>query len=733
MDWLYFSFFYENRQFCWMNALYFRRILEEKVHIDMDDRINGYLDKMQQFENAGFVIEALQLADQLVKTFPDDKAGILLEKAKLEFRNQYYREALFDFIAVHELIKEREVYDLILEAYYLPNKEMLERNFRDNVKHLEAYPHYRNVHGEQQMDSVPIWQDEEILICTNLADRSFYMYKSVKNNIEKDKAANQILMLINELWMKKIIIFEENFRMDIDFMDMDIPMYLVFDADYWILFLQLYDITELMKRNRIVFLIGKESVYSYLQEDQVVLPTCFCANGQKEYDLVLEEVIEIFNQQDEKMRHGIETYYKTNKESIISNIKSGKPKIIFLTSRFTTALQYHTRDCMQAAERLGYETRLLIEQDGIHRVGSRYARKCIAEFRPDIVFAIDVFSVSKGWCPKEVVWITWIQDKLQKSTGNQEVINSLSERDVLISAFISDLNGTQWGMEYKDVLKAPISVNGCLYQNWELSQEEKRKYNCDICIVANESDYKKKIDVFLEEISKDVHKDCRDIISVYIDLMEQEQFFYGFENNFKIINYIALQLGIYYNQNFIRYMSDYIYYLIFYSRYKSLVAEWLIDHGYTNIKLYGSEWGNNEKFRPYAMGVIENGEKLSKALRASKIAIGLHPHVSLPARLIETIASGTFYIAHHIPEEFDLANAREYFKEGEELVYYYNKQDLLDKIHYYLNHENEREKIVKAGQNRIAQDLTYEKILKRVIQETAQLIEKREEKENAHN
>ena len=60
-------------------------------------------------------------------------------------------------------------------------------------------------------------------------------------------------------------------------------------------------------------------------------------------------------------------------------------------------------------------------------------------------------------------------------------------------------------------------------------------------------------------------------------------------------------------------------------------------------------------------------------------------------------------------------------------------KDLLDKIHYYLNHENEREKIVKAGQNRIAQDLTYEKILKRVIQETAQLIEKREEKENAHN
>ncbi len=695
-----------------------------------DDRINKYLDKILEFEKAGYITEALQLANKLIKTFPEDKVNMLLEKAKLEFRNHYDKEALLDFIAVYEMSRDIQLYDLILEAYYLPNKEKMEQNYSINIKLLETYPHYRNPHEEMHIGIVPILIDDEMLICVNLDDKNFSIY--IKNNKLIVEEKDQVAMLVNELWIDDIVICENCFRINSPFLDMNIPIYLVFDMDYWKIFLLLYSIENLIDLNRVVFLIDKTSLFNYLQEDEVMFPTRYYYNGYNEYEIVLKKAWITCNQLFESAKKDIEKYYINNAEQIIHRIKTHNSKIMFVTSRFTVALQYHIRDCMQAVEKLGHTTKLLIEQDGIHRVSDRYIIKCLLQFKPDIIFSIDHFRNEKI-CPKEIVYITWIQDKLQPTTGNQKIVNALSERDVVASAFISDLNGKQWGMDYKEALKLPISVNDSLYRHWDMSQNEKRQYECDICIVANATDYLQEIGIFMKSIPELVKRDCHDVINVYIDLMEQEQFFFGFEGNYQIIHFIISQLEINFNQKFIRLLSETIYYNIFYRRYKSLVAEWLIDHGYTNIKLYGNEWGNNEKFRPYAMGVIENGEKLSKALRASKIAIGLHPHVSLPARLIETIASGTFYIAHHIPEEFDLANAREYFKEGEELVYYYNKQDLLDKIHYYLNHDNEREKIVKAGQNRIAQDLTYEKILKRVIQETAQLIEKREEKENAHN
>lgn len=77
------------------------------------------------------------------------------------------------------------------------------------------------------------------------------------------------------------------------------------------------------------------------------------------------------------------------------------------------------RDCMEAAQTLGCETELVIEPDGIRRVTDFYTVERLAEFKPDIIFCIDHFRYEKKFAiPQEIVWITWIQDKLPQSTGN---------------------------------------------------------------------------------------------------------------------------------------------------------------------------------------------------------------------------------------------------------------------------------------------------------------------------
>ncbi len=691
----------------------------------MNELLLQYIDKALKMEQKGYPEEAIQLLDKILTTFQESREIILLEKAKLEFRNGYDKKALLDFIIVYELLQNSDIYDLILEAYYIPNKDTLFQMYQNNIQFLREYPHYKNEYENEELEFIPIWQDNESLIYVNMKERRFDILK--RRKLDDVLQEDIVAMLINELWKEDILKCEKSFRIEEAFMDMNNPLYLAFDRTYWELFIQLYDIEQFFTFKRIVFLVGKNSAYDYLSEDTILLPSKIVLNiGSEGYIELLEQIKLSNNKKCKEYKEEIEKYYKENAINIIERVKKRKIRIVFSTCRFTTALQYHTRDCMMAAENLGYETKYLIEQDGIHRMTLRYKLRILAEFKPDVWFQLDHFRPEWEWFPKEIIYLTWVQDKLPQTTGNKERVASLLNRDIILSMFISDLSGKQWDMEYKDALKMPISANKMIYKNWKLSEQEKEYYSCDICLLGHVTNYKEEIEDFMTNIPKEFRQDIQDIIKVYIDLMEQEEFFYGYEQTYKIIYYIANSLHIYFNESSLFNLSKYLYDTIYYIRYKLLIAEWLIDNGYTNLKIYGKGWDKMEKFQAYAMGTIENGEKLSKALGAAKISVGFHPHVSLPAKVIEAISSGTLCITHNIPQEFDLANAREYFKEDKEIVYYYGKEDLLKKVEYYLEHEEERKNIIKAGQKRIEEELTYEKILSKVLQEAAELVEKRE-------
>lgn len=691
----------------------------------MNTLVNQYLNKMLLMEEKGCVTEALQLVNKIMQTFPEYSKEILFEKAKLEYRNNMDKNALIDLIMAFDLSKDQEIYQLILEAYYAPNKFILQETYQRNLELLKHYPYYMDIFEEVSMLYFPIWVDDKTLIYVNISEKHFHIFE--RNLSDELPQANQIIMMINEMWISTILQYEALSHIKPRFMDKELPIYLFYNKVHWNIFLQLENVQHLIDRRRIVFFIGIINMKKYLHSKYTLRPNKVYFNGFENPYLPI--INSIFTELQEKIiskKHEIEEYYQNHADNILKALKSGTPKILFFTSRFTTAVQYHTRDCMQAAKNLGCEVRLLIEPNEISRIKDNDIIRDLCDFKPDLVFCIDHFRAISSIIPKSIVFLTWIQDKLPQSTANKEIIHSLDSRNILLSMFISDLSGSQWGMNYKDVLKAPISANLQLYRSRHLTKDETEALSCDICIVANATDYEKEIEEIIEALPEEIKHDCRDVISVYLDLMQQEVFFEGKEKNYQIINYIINQLGIHMSTEAYYYIAEQIYYVVYYKRYKTLVAEWIIDAGYKNIKLYGNEWSNNKKLKPFAQGTVNNGDELSKALAVSKIAIGLHPHVSLPARAIESIASGTLYLAHNISQEVDTANAREYFEEGKEIIYYYSREDLLSKIDYFLTHETERKSIIEAGQKCIQQKLTYEKMFQRVFKEAAALIETRE-------
>ncbi len=60
-------------------------------------------------------------------------------------------------------------------------------------------------------------------------------------------------------------------------------------------------------------------------------------------------------------------------------------------------------------------------------------------------------------------------------------------------------------------------------------------------------------------------------------------------------------------------------------------------------------------------------------------------------------------------------NLKDYYIPGKEIVIFQNTKDLIDKIHYYLAHEDKREAIARAGHERTLQDHTYEKRFKEIF------------------
>lgn len=57
----------------------------------------------------------------------------------------------------------------------------------------------------------------------------------------------------------------------------------------------------------------------------------------------------------------------------------------------------------------------------------------------------------------------------------------------------------------------------------------------------------------------------------------------------------------------------------------------------------------------------------------------------------------------------DADNLRDYYEDGKEIVIYKDTKDLIEKIKYYLEHDEEREAIAKAGYEHTLRDHTYEK------------------------
>lgn len=112
-------------------------------------------------------------------------------------------------------------------------------------------------------------------------------------------------------------------------------------------------------------------------------------------------------------------------------------------------------------------------------------------------------------------------------------------------------------------------------------------------------------------------------------------------------------------------------------------------------------------------GVADSSTMMPKIFKCSKININMTNRAirsGIPLRVLDIMGCGGFVLSNYQQE------LAEYFIPGEEIVLYDSIPDLLNKINYYLIHDDERQQIAKNGYKKIKKYHSYETRISNIIE-----------------
>jgi spore maturation protein CgeB len=103
------------------------------------------------------------------------------------------------------------------------------------------------------------------------------------------------------------------------------------------------------------------------------------------------------------------------------------------------------------------------------------------------------------------------------------------------------------------------------------------------------------------------------------------------------------------------------------------------------------------------------GNDMVKSINSYKIHLNCNIADDINYRTFETLGCRTFLLTNYTP------GLEKLFDIGKELVIYESLEDLDSKVKYYLENEDERNKIAEAGYLRVKKDHTYFERVKKLI------------------
>ena len=351
-------------------------------------------------------------------------------------------------------------------------------------------------------------------------------------------------------------------------------------------------------------------------------------------------------------------------------------------------------------ERIGYVVREKCEDAFLEEKLSERLKKGY-----DFMISFNFYpSVAK--CCKEagIPYLSWIYDGEDMGLYHSSVFFDTNYIFSFDSAMVERLRAK--GVEH--IYFMPLGVNIKRLDAIPFVPEEQEKFQCDISFIGNLYLNKKSLDSL----------SLSDYAKGYIEGILKAQVLINFSSLMnelltpKLVDFIEEQ----YDQKDSRYditKQTAIQNLMATSitiRERFYIMRKLSEHYPVDLYTYSL---TNKLPKVQMKGVAGYFTTMPLIFRYSKINLNITHRMiqtGVPLRIMDILGAGGFLFTNYQKDMEDR------FQDGEHLVIYYSAEDLIEKVGFYLKHEQERKRIAHNGHKLVGEEYTMDKLLSKMFQ-----------------
>jgi hypothetical protein len=417
------------------------------------------------------------------------------------------------------------------------------------------------------------------------------------------------------------------------------------------------------------------------------------AEERLEVDEGLARAMERLDKENEARAERIKAVYAQRDDAELlaafSSRPPRKPRVLLITSQFTSVLQYSTYDSADAFRQLGWETRIVTEVELWHLMTKQAIVAAIDEFEPDLVFQIDHLRYELADAiPPALPFVCWIQDHLVNLT-NTKAGDSIGERDFVLTGGIYRYAG-RYGYPRRQCVDMPkVARPPVLPTSWPHDRE-------DLLYVSHWSSSPETIIVEtcnrVREFSgignEAIMRACTsELTRVYADggSMRSDLEVRG------LVRGVFSRIGERLEHETERFFVDVLFQRLnnaFYRQQSLLWAGKIADEFGLKLGIYGHGWEKHPELGRFARGVVKYGPDLEALTRQSKILLQLEPYACYThQRMLDCVLTGGFALirdhilntlpirirkfldAHVPPDVNDVATARTFLDGGQSATF----------------------------------------------------------------
>jgi len=404
-------------------------------------------------------------------------------------------------------------------------------------------------------------------------------------------------------------------------------------------------------------------------------------------------------------------------------------KVLAVTSRYTTVLQYATRDALAALRRLGWETELIIERADHEQMSTHVICDAIARTEPDMIFFLDHLRYEYPHIAKNIPYLCWVQDPLPNLLCARAGA-SIGPLD-FVCGILKPRCVAEFGYPESqfETVEMPVSIE--MFHDGAVPEDDRAQYDCDICFVSNAS---APIERLHTEARETYPPELRPVLDLLFDRVREtlERNEFPYDAAAEMTRIAVAECGVELD-------ADQLHQLATFHTYRMLdcgrrqetlewAAEWAQRDGRT-LKIYGRGWEEHPTLAPFAAGVLEHGEPLRRALASARLALQLIPSGIRHQRTYETLACGALPITRYCARDFARLPIAEYVQRrdaGEELdgetllpglerIAFETREDFELLAEHYLADLHDREAVMTDLRKVVLEHCTFDAAMTKVM------------------